>query len=76
VIRNVGYNDMGSLGNVEFFRDTAGPAKDLLGQRYDFVACPHAEKVRNQSIETYSLLNVGIAGRTINYFSKREVDSP
>jgi hypothetical protein len=67
---------MGSLGNVEFFSDTAGPAMDLLGQRYDFVACPYAEKVRNHGIETYSLLNVGIAVPAIKYFSTRKVDSP
>jgi hypothetical protein len=59
---------MGSLGNVEFFGDTAGPAKDLLGQRYDFVACPHAEKVRNHGIETYSLLNVGVASSGLQVF--------
>ena len=59
---------MGSLGNVEFFGDTAGPATDLLGHRYNFVACRHAEKVRNYGIETYSLLNVGIAVPTIKYF--------
>lgn len=52
MIRNVGYDDLGSLGNVEFFGDTTGPAMDLFGQRYDFVACPHAEKVRNYGIET------------------------
>jgi hypothetical protein len=67
---------MGSLGNVEFFDDTAGPAKDLLRQRYDFVPCSHAEKVRNYGIETYSLLNVGITVPAIKCFSRREVDSP
>lgn len=59
---------MGSLGNVESFADTAGPAKDLLGQRYDFVGCPHAEKVWSDSIETYSLLNFGIAVPAIKAF--------
>jgi hypothetical protein len=48
---------MGSLGNVEFFGDTAGPATDLLGQRYDFVACRHTEEVRNHGIEACCLLN-------------------
>jgi hypothetical protein len=68
VIGNIGYDDMGSPGNVEFFGGTAGPAKDLLGQRYDFVACTHAEKVRNHGIETYSLLNVGVTAPAIKYF--------
>ena len=76
MIGNVGYNDMGPLGNVEFFSDTAGSAMDLLGQRYDLVACPHTEKVRNHGIETYSLLNVGIAVTAIKYFGTRKVDSP
>jgi hypothetical protein len=67
---------MGSLGNVEFFGDTAGPATDLLRQRYYLVACRHTEKVRNHGIETYCLLNVGVAVPDIKYFSKREVDSP
>ena len=67
---------MGSLGDAELFDDTARPAKDLLGQRYDFVAGPHTEKVRNHGIETYSLLNVGIAVHAIKYFSRCEVDSP
>ena len=67
---------MGSLGNVELCSDTAGPAKDLLGQRYDFIAYPHAEKVRNHGIETYSLLNVAVAVPAIKYFSRRGVDSP
>ena len=67
---------MGSLGNVEFFSGNAGPAMDFFGQRYDFVACPHTEKVRNHGIETYSLLNAGIAVPAIKYFSTRKVDSP
>jgi hypothetical protein len=67
---------MGSLGNVKLFGDTAGPVKNLLGQRYNFVPCRHTEKVRNHGIETYSLLNVGTAVPAIMYFSGREVDSP
>ena len=58
---------MGSLGNVEFFDDTARPATDLFGQRYDFVACRHTEKVWNHGIVTYSLLNVGIAVPAIKF---------
>lgn len=67
---------MGFLGNVEFFGDTDGPAMDFLGQRYDCVACPHAEKVRNHGIETYSLLNVGITVPAIKYFGRLDVNSP
>lgn len=52
---------MGSTRNIELFDNTAGPAKDFSGKGYDFVATCHAENMWNNSIETYSLLNVEIA---------------
>jgi hypothetical protein len=55
VIRNVGYDDMGSLRNAELFDDIAGPANDLSGQGYNFISSRLAEKVRNNDIEMYGL---------------------
>ena len=43
---------MGPLSNADLFDESAGPAKDLLRQGYDLVASRHAEKVRNNGIET------------------------
>jgi hypothetical protein len=57
---------MGFLRNIELFDDTAGPATDWFRQRYDFVASRHAEKVRNNGVETRGLLKVGIAFPAIN----------
>ena len=53
-IRNVGYDDMGSLRNAELFDDIAGPANDLSVQGYDFVPSRLAEKVRNNDVDTSS----------------------
>jgi len=70
VIRNVRYDDMGFSRNIEFFNDTAGPATDWLRQRYDFVASRHTEKVRNNGVETYTLLKLGIAFPAINFYRR------
>ena len=60
VIRNVGYDNMGPLRDVEVIDDPPRPAEDFLCQRYDFVASGYPEEVRNDSIETHGLLNVGV----------------
>ena len=59
VIRNVGYDDMGSLRNAEFFDEIAGPANDFSGQGYDFIPSRLAKKVRNNDVKTCGLLKVG-----------------
>ena len=57
---------MGSLRNAELFDDIAGPANDLSGQGYDFVPSRLAEKVRNNDVETYGLLKIGIPSSAIH----------
>jgi hypothetical protein len=42
---------MGPFGDVKLFDDIARPAKNLLGQGYNFVTSRLAKKVRNNSIE-------------------------
>ena len=57
---------MGSLRNAELFDDIAGPANDLSGQGYDFVPSRLAEKVRNNDVEPYGLLKIGIPSSAIH----------
>jgi hypothetical protein len=75
VIRNVGYDNMGPLRDVEVIHDPPRPAEDFLCQRYDLVTSCHTEKVRNNSFVTHGLLNVrSIVPARIQV--RREIDSP
>ncbi len=75
VIRNVGYDNMGPLRDVEVIDDPPRPAEDFLCQRYDLVTSRHTEKVRNNSFVTHGLLNVRSVVPARNPV-RREIDSP